>query len=256
MCLKRDHHRVHQIGTSDKTSDSTDAIDTSVFLGTLASEKNLVSETQPLSVYSVSRYAKRIYAFITLNDQHKMKLKVDTGADICAVNIDELQDFPFPIDIKKDDSILQGYGPGTIKNIGAADFKVTFRDKSINTKFNIVYAPGKPSVIGCAQAQELGIITVNIDEIESSDNPAKQAAAQGKLTKELILKEYKDCFDKVGRFPGEKYHIQLIDNPVPVIHAPRTVPVHILPLYKAELEKCRQKTSLSQLLNLQNGLIQ
>ena len=166
-----------------------------------------------------------------------MKLKVDTGADICAVNIDDLQDFPFPIDIKKDDSILQGYGPGTIKNIGAADFKVTFRDKSINTKFNIVYAPGKPSVIGCAQAQELGIITVNIDEIESSDNPAKQAAAQGKLTKELILKEYKDCFDKVGRFPGEKYHIQLIDNPVPVIHAPRTVPVHILPLYKAELDK-------------------
>ena len=143
-----------------------------------------------------------------------MKLKVDTGADICAVNIDDLQDFPFPIDIKKHDSILQGYGPGTIKNIGAADFKVTFRDKSINTEFNIVYAPGKPSVIGCAQAQELGIIMVNIDEIESSDNPAKQAAAQGKLTKELILKEYKDCFDKVGRFPGEKYHIQLIDNPV------------------------------------------
>ena len=100
-----------------------------------------------------------------------------------------------------------------------------------------MYAPGKPSVIGCSQAQELGIITVNIDEIESSGNPAKQAAAQGKLTKELILKEYKDCFDKVGRFPGEKYHIQLIDNPVPVIHAPRTVPVHILPLYKAELDK-------------------
>ena len=237
VCLKRDHQRVHQIGTSDKISDSTDATNNSVFLGTLASEKNLVPETQPLTVHSVSRYAKRIYAFITLNDQHKMKLKVDTGADICAVNIDDLQDFPFPIDIKKDDCILKGYGPGTIKNIGATDLKVTFRDKSINTKFNVVYAPGKPSVIGCAQAQELGIITVNIDEIESSDNPAKQAATQGKLTKELILQEYKDCFDKVGRFPGEKYHIQLIDNPVPVIHAPRTVPVHILPLYKAELDK-------------------
>ena len=58
----------------------------------------------------------------------------------------------------------------------------------MNTKFNVVYAPGKPSVIGCAQAQELCIITVNIDEIESNDNPAKQAAAQGKLTKELILR--------------------------------------------------------------------
>ena len=39
------------------------------------------------------------------------------------------------------------------------------------------------------------------------NNPAKVAVAQGKLTKELILKEYKDCFDKIGRFPGEKYHI-------------------------------------------------
>ena len=69
------------------------------------------------------------------------------------------------------------------------------------------------------------------------NNPAKVAAAQGKLTKELILKEYKDCFDKIGRFPGEKYHIKLIDNPVPVVHPPRTVPVLILPLYKAELNK-------------------
>ena len=169
-------------------------------------------------------------------------MKVDTGADICAVNIDDLQDFPFPVDIKKDDCILEGYGPGTIKNISATDLKVRFRDKSINTKFNVVYAPGKPSVIGCAQAQELGIITVNIDEIESSANPAKQAAAQGKLTKELMLREYKDCFDKVGRFPGVKYHIQLIDNAVPVIDAPRTVPVHILPLYKAELDKIQAQT--------------
>ena len=87
-----------------------------------------------------------------------MKLKVDTGANICAVNIDDIQDFPFSIDIKKDDCILKGYGPGTIKNIGATDLKVTFRDKSINTKFNIVYAPGKPSVIGYTPPQELGIM--------------------------------------------------------------------------------------------------
>ena len=65
------------------------------------------------------------------------------------------------------------------------------------------------------------------------NNPTKVAAAQGKQTKILVLKEYKDCFDEIGRFPGEKYHIKLIDNPVPVIHPPRTVPVHMLPLYKS-----------------------
>ena len=73
------------------------------------------------------------------------------------------------------------------------------------------------SLIGYAQAQEPGIITVNINEIESSDNLAKQVTAQGKLTKEVILKEYKDCFDKVGRFPDGKYHMQLIDKPLSML---------------------------------------
>jgi len=52
-----------------------------------------------------------------------------------------------------------------------------------------------------------------------------------------VINKYQDCFDKIGRFSGDQYHIQLIDNPTPVIHPPRTVPVHTLPLYKAELEK-------------------
>ena len=47
------------------------------------------------------------------------------------------------------------------------------------------------------------------DQVHGNDNnPAKLAAAQSKLTKELIPKEYNDCFDKIGRFPGEKYHIK------------------------------------------------
>ena len=265
MCLKRNHQRVHQIVTSpgyngqdiylgeDNTTDDSGETP-NVFLGTLHSKK-------PGTIHSVSRYAKRIYAVVTLNDQHKMKLKIDTGADICAINTDDLQDFPFPIDIKQDNSLLEGYGPGTIKNIGVTNLKLTFRDKSINTSFNIVHAPGKPSVIGCAQAQQLGIITVNIDDIQSKSskqdkpadhvkyndsNPAKVAAAQGKLTKELVLKQYSDCFDKIGRFPGDKYHIELIDNPVPVVHPPRTVPVHILPLYKAELDKMIQEEIIVQ----------
>ena len=34
-----------------------------------------------------------------------------------------------------------------------------------------------------------------------------------------------------------KYHIALNENATPIIHPPRTVPVHILPLYKQELER-------------------
>ena len=57
------------------------------------------------------------------------------------------------------------------------------------------------------------------------------------LSKSTVLEEYKDCFDKIGRFPDGKYHIQLIDNPKSMVHPPRSVPVHKLPLYKAELDK-------------------
>ena len=110
-----------------------------------------------------------------------MKLKVDTGADICAVNTDDLQDFPFPVDIKENNNLLEGYGPGTTKSIGATCLKDAFRYKIQNTKFNIVHAPGKPSVIGCAQAQQLEIITVNIDNIES-----KVGADVNNSTDELV----------------------------------------------------------------------
>ena len=93
MCLKRNHQRVHQIVTSpaydgqdmylgDHIADDSEETP-NVFLGTLHSKK-------PDTIHSVTNYAKRIYAVLTLNDQFKMKLKVDTGADIYAVNTDDL----------------------------------------------------------------------------------------------------------------------------------------------------------------------
>ena len=119
MCLKRNHQKVYQIVTSpgydgqdiylgeDHTADDSEETP-NVFLGTLHSKK-------PDTIHSVTNYAKGIYAVVTLNDQFKMKLRVDTGADICAMNTDDLQDFPFSVDIKEDNSLLEGCGPGTIK---------------------------------------------------------------------------------------------------------------------------------------------
>ena len=97
-------------------------------------------------------------------------------------------------------------------------------------------------MVSCRQAQELGLITASIQEItRSSTTPTAtkvhETAHEGDLSKETVLKQYGDCFDKLGRFPGPKYHITLNENTTPIIHPPRTVPVHILPLYKQELER-------------------
>ena len=125
-----------------------------------------------------------------------------------------------------------------LKVLGVTTLKVTYRNKTVETKFNVVEAPGHPSMIGCKQAQDLGIITVNsLDVLNSTlTSKAQQATSKGELSQSVVLDDFKDCFDKFGRFPGQKYHIHLVDNARPVVHPPRTVPVHILPLCKAELD--------------------
>ena len=67
------------------------------------------------------------------------------------------------------------------------------------------------------------------------------------LTKEKVLEECKDCFDKIGYFPGEKYPIELVNNPKPVVHPARSVPVHLLPLYKVELEKMKKADIITEI---------
>ena len=75
------------------------------------------------------------------------------------------------------------------------------------------------------------MITLDVNSVNSTKMSAHA------LSRDSVLNEYKDCFDKIGRFPGAKYEIKLIDDAKPVVHAPRTVPIHIMPLCKAELDK-------------------
>ena len=195
--------------------------------------------TSDSSVDSMSSFPNKIYTTVKVNNQRNIKMKVDTGADTCILTTEDLQRLGLSVEIKPCSSVLKGYGGHCIANLGTTTLQIAFKDASVSSEFTIVEAPGHPSMIGCRQAQELGIITIHVEEVsgDSASPAAQQAAHYVGLSKATMMDEYKDCFDKIGRFPGDQYHIQLIDNPTPVIHPPRTVPVHILPLYKAELEK-------------------
>ena len=219
---------------SEEETSNTEPI--TVFLGTLTSTKG--QQTQEISLNALDSHRDKIYAKVKINEHYYMSLKVDTGADACVITTTDLQHFPFPIIILPCSNILRGYGGSEIENIGTAILKVSYKSKSATIKFNIVEAPGSPSMLGCRQSQDLGIISANLDEVNTI-SPAKTVAEVqcGQRSKPTVLEEYQDCFDKLGCFPGEKYHNQLIEDPVPVIHLPRTVPVHILPLYKEELDK-------------------
>ena len=251
VCVKKRLKQVHEIVQSpeyqgqeihlhnddEETSDSSsinscdddegsDSEPITVFLDTITSDN---------SVDSMSSYPNKIYATV----KRSLQMKVDTGADTCIFTTDDLQRLGISVDIKPCSSILKGYGGNPIQNLGTTSLQVTFKNTSTSAKFTIVDAPGHPSMIGCQQAQEPGIITINVEEVSDVSAPSatQQTAQHVSFSKATVLKEYQNCFDKIGRFPGDQYHIELIDNPTPVMHPPRTVPVHILPLYKAELEK-------------------
>ena len=212
-------------GDSDEGSEPI-----TVVLDTITSEN---------TVDVVSSYPESIITTVKINDTRSIPMKVDTGADTCVLTTDDLQKIGLCLDIKPCNVVLKSYGGNTITNLGTTTLKITFKSNSASVSFNMIEAHSHPSIISCQLAQELGIITVNIQESCTSQAcpQAHPGASVMSLSKYTVLEEYQDCFDKIGRFPGDQYHIQLIDNPKPVVLPPRTVPVHILPLYKAELDK-------------------
>ena len=57
------------------------------------------------------------------------------------------------------------------------------------------------------------------------------------LTKEKLLTDFQDRFEGLGEFHMKPYHITLEPGTEPVIHPPRSVPVHLRNLYKEEIDK-------------------
>ena len=104
-----------------------------------------------------------------------MNMKIDTGSDTVILTSDNLQILPISIDLQPSDSILKGYGESRIENLGVTTL---MEKKSVETKFHVVEPSGNPSMIGCNQAQDLGIITVNVNDLNSAPTDLKSATSR------------------------------------------------------------------------------
>ena len=87
-------------------------------------------------------------------------------------------------------------------------------------KSTTAHGPKSPQVSWCKDA-----VTIN-----GKTHPLS-------TTKEYILHEYADVFERVGTVPGGPYHIKLKDSYKPVQHPPRSVPLGMQSAYKAELDR-------------------
>ncbi|GBN38583.1 hypothetical protein AVEN_110868-1, partial [Araneus ventricosus] len=94
--------------------------------------------------------------------------------------------------------------------------------------FYVVNVKSKP-ILGLKGCLELKLIE-RIDAIECS-----------KISKNELIKQYKDVFTGTGEFPDEPYHITLKDNAIPVIHPPRRVPQALQLKLKETLDKLEKE---------------
>jgi len=86
-------------------------------------------------------------------------------------------------------------------------------------------------IIGNTTARELNSLKLSwpVTDTLKSFNAEKHPSP---LTKEYLLKEYKDVFTGIGFFPGQPYNIAIDKSILPVQHPPRQVPVHLRPAYR------------------------
>lgn len=199
--------------------------------------------------------------------QRVVTCKIDSGAETNLIPKPLYnQVYPQPTVLGKPTVRLSAYGGTEIPNLGSCKMYVQgpHDPKPRQTTFEVVDAHG-PAIIGNTTAQELNLLKLNWpvmttpkpkDEKPPLTNPStvKLFDANGKehpspLTKDYLLKEYKDVFTGIGLFPGQPYHIQVDESIPPVQHPPRQVPVHIQPAYKKELERLLELGIITEIQN-------
>ena len=73
---------------------------------------------------------------------------------------------------------------------------------------------------------------------KSTQPPAVREGPQADNKQEMIMQEYPDVFQEIGKFPGPDYHIQ-VDPRVPPKQTPcRPIPIPLKPNFNKMLTRC------------------
>ncbi|GFY26270.1 transposon Ty3-I Gag-Pol polyprotein [Trichonephila clavipes] len=153
------------------------------------------------------------YKNVSLDVSNKcfdVNFKLDTGAEVNILPRYILSMFKVNPKLNKTNISLTTYGNFNLKPNGSLIINCsTDKLKNVPLPFYVVNVKSKP-ILGLRGCTELKLIE-KIDSIECS------------ISKNELIKQYKNVFTGVGEFPNEPYHITLKDNAVPVIHPPRRV---------------------------------
>lgn len=146
-------------------------------------------------------------------NEHIINFKLDTGADVNVLPMRFLSSLGISVDkLLQSNTKLSGYSGDLITVIGKTHLKVYYKNKLYLLEFKIADVNSTP-ILGRYACVEMNLIK-RVMSVQRSD------------IKSNIYLDYKDVFEGIGCLPGE-YNIQLRDDAIPVVHAPRKLPFAI-----------------------------
>ncbi|GFV68565.1 uncharacterized protein TNCV_3130201 [Trichonephila clavipes] len=170
---------------------------------------------------------------LDVNKCFDVNFKLDTGAEVNILPLYILSMFKVNPKLSKTNISLTTYGNFNLKPNGCLIINCsTHKLKNVPLPFYVVNVKSRP-ILGIRACKELKLIE-RIDAIECS------------ISKNELIKQYKDVFTGVGEFPNEPCHITLKDNAVRVIYSPRSVPLALKPKLKSTLDRLEKEGIVSK----------
>ncbi|XP_026050672.1 uncharacterized protein K02A2.6-like [Astatotilapia calliptera] len=168
--------------------------------------------------------------------------KIDTGAKANLINEKDFKALTEkPRRFTEKVTPLRAYNNQPIQTKGGCRLKVTAKGKQHNILFTIV-PDGHESLLGDKTSEDLGLVKriyqINTDTMKEAKQ-GKRVEHQGHEGSSDIISKFPSVFKGHGTLPYT-YKIQLKDDAVPVVHAPRRAPAPLQTSLKKELERMTQ----------------
>ena len=145
----------------------------------------------------------------------QVRFQLDSGAKANAISFttySSLKRRPLP-PLRKTRTVLVSFSkPKKLKPRGEVVMTARYKDKVENVKF-LVLDTEVESVLSGNSCTKLGLLK-RVSQLTSQELPSKRGE----------LEDYPELFTGLGCLAGA-YHIEVVEGAVPVVHAPRKVPI-------------------------------
>ena len=171
-------------------------------------------------------------------DRKHVKFQVDSGASVNVISAKFVADKKLEGTTKT----LQMWNDTTLQPLGSC--RIILQNPKDKKKFSVeflVVDKQLTPLIGAKAAQQMGLITVNLQNFKITEPPARsKAEVKSVQTMEKIVAHYPEIFQReIGTLPGT-VHLEVDQCATPVVAPPRRIPTSLKTKLKQELDRLQQ----------------